>query len=52
MLDIQAIEDPREGRIRVSETVVEGIEHASEAFLALRGDHIGKMVVRVGPDPA
>src|SRR5437588_13023482 len=43
----------REGRIRVRETVVEGIAHAPEAFLALlRGDHIGKMVVRVGPDPA
>src|SRR5438105_8719495 len=43
----------RDGRIRVRETVVEGIERAPEAFLALlRGDHIGKMVVRVGPDPA
>ena len=43
----------REGRIRVRETVVDGIERAPEAFLALlRGDHIGKMVVRVGPDPA
>jgi NADPH-dependent curcumin reductase CurA len=29
------------------------IARAPEAFLALlRGDHIGKMVVRVGPDPA
>jgi NADPH-dependent curcumin reductase CurA len=43
----------REGRIRVRETVVDGIAQAPEAFLALlRGDHIGKMVVRVGPDPA
>jgi NADPH-dependent curcumin reductase CurA len=43
----------REGRIRVRETVVDGIAQAPEAFLALlRGDHIGKTVVRVGPDPA
>jgi hypothetical protein len=43
----------REGRIRVRETVVDGIARAPEAFLALlRGDRIGKMVVRVGPDPA
>jgi NADPH-dependent curcumin reductase CurA len=29
------------------------IARAPEAFLALlRGGHIGKMVVRVGPDPA
>jgi NADPH-dependent curcumin reductase CurA len=43
----------REGRIRVRETVVDGIAQAPEAFLGLlRGDHIGKMVVCVGPDPA
>jgi NADPH-dependent curcumin reductase CurA len=43
----------REGRIRVRETVVDGIERAPETFLALlRGDHIGKMAVRVRPDPA
>jgi NADPH-dependent curcumin reductase CurA len=43
----------REGCSRVRETVVDGIARAPEAFLALlRGDHIGKMVVRVGPDPA
>jgi hypothetical protein len=36
----------RDGRIRVRETVVDGIARAPEAFLALlRGDHIGKMVV-------
>ena len=39
--------------IRVRETVVDGIAQAPEAFLALlRGEHIGKMVVRVGPDPS
>ena len=43
----------RDGRIRVRETVVDGIARAPEAFLALlRGDHISKMVVRVEPDPA
>jgi len=43
----------REGRIRVRETKVDGLARAPEAFLALlRGDHVGKMVVRVGPDPA
>jgi hypothetical protein len=36
-----------EGKIRTRETVVEGIEHAPEAFIGLlRGDNIGKMLVR------
>lgn len=43
----------RDGRIVVRETVVDGIARAPEAFLAmLRGDNVGKMVVRVGPDQA
>jgi NADPH-dependent curcumin reductase CurA len=38
----------RAGQIRIDETVVDGIEHAPDAFLGvLRGDNIGKMVVRV-----
>jgi NADPH-dependent curcumin reductase CurA len=38
----------RAGRIRIDETVVDGIDHAAEAFLGmLRGDNIGKMVVRL-----
>jgi NADPH-dependent curcumin reductase CurA len=38
----------RAGQIRIDETVVDGIERAPEAFLGvLRGDNIGKMVVRV-----
>ncbi|MEY9211211.1 NADP-dependent oxidoreductase [Thermobifida halotolerans] len=37
-----------EGRIRVRETVVEGLENAPEAFVSmLRGGNVGKMVVRV-----
>jgi len=40
-----------DGRLRWRETVVEGIEHAPDAFLGLlRGENIGKMVVKVGPD--
>lgn len=41
------------GTLRVQETVADGIAHAAEAFLALlRGDNVGKMVVRLGPDPS
>ncbi|HXG76819.1 MAG TPA: NADP-dependent oxidoreductase [Gaiellaceae bacterium] len=41
----------REGRLRYRETVVEGIENAPRAFLGLlRGENVGKMLVRVGPD--
>ena len=39
-----------DGTIGYRETVVDGIEHGVEAFLALfRGDNVGKMLVRVGP---
>ena len=38
----------RAGRIRIDETVVDGIDHTPEAFLGmLRGDNTGKMVVRL-----
>jgi NADPH-dependent curcumin reductase CurA len=41
----------RDGRLRWRETVVDGIEHAVDAFRGLlRGENIGKMLVRVGPD--
>ena len=43
----------RAGKISARETFVDGLENAPEAFLGLmRGENTGKMVVRVGPDPA
>jgi NADPH-dependent curcumin reductase CurA len=40
-----------DGRVQCRETVVEGIENVPGAFAGLfRGDNIGKMLVRVGPD--
>jgi len=41
----------RAGRITWQETVVEGIENAPRAFMGLfRGENLGKMLVRLGPD--
>ena len=46
----RASEWVREGRLRYRETVVEGIDNAPRAFLGLlRGENIGKMLVKVGP---
>ncbi len=47
----EAAEWVRDGRLRYRETVVDGIENAPKAFLGLlRGENIGKMLVKVGPD--
>jgi NADPH-dependent curcumin reductase CurA len=41
-----------DGTIRYRETIVDGIERAPEAFIGmLEGANIGKMLVRVGPEP-
>jgi NADPH-dependent curcumin reductase CurA len=46
----QATEWVRDGRLRYRETVVDGIENAPKAFMGLlRGENIGKMLVKVGP---
>jgi NADPH-dependent curcumin reductase CurA len=43
----------RSGELRYRETVVEGIENMPGAFSGLLGgENIGKMLVKVGPDPA
>jgi len=43
----------RSGELRYRETVLDGIERMPEAFIGLlAGENIGKMLVRVGPDPA
>ena len=40
------------GDVTVRETVVDGLDHAVDAFLGLfEGDNIGKMLVRLGTDP-
>ena len=47
----EAAEWVRDGRLRYRETIVDGIENAPRAFLGLlRGENIGKMLVKVGPD--
>jgi len=41
------------GEIRYRETIVDGIESMPSAFNGLlAGDNIGKMLIKVGPDPA
>jgi len=42
-----------EGKIKWRETIVAGIENAPRAFIALfKGENFGKMLVKIGPDPA
>jgi NADPH-dependent curcumin reductase CurA len=41
----------RDGKLSCRETIVEGLEQIPHAFAGLfRGDNVGKMLVRVGPD--
>jgi NADPH-dependent curcumin reductase CurA len=41
----------REGKVAYRETIVDGLERIPSAFAGLfRGDNVGKMLVRVGPD--
>jgi NADPH-dependent curcumin reductase CurA len=41
------------GKLKYNETVIEGIENAPSAFIGLlSGENLGKMLVKVGPDPS
>lgn len=41
-----------DGKLKWRETILEGIENMPMAFIGLfTGDNIGKMLVRIGPDP-
>jgi hypothetical protein len=43
----------RAGKMKWRETIAEGIENAPDAFIGLfKGENIGKMLVKIGPDPA
>jgi NADPH-dependent curcumin reductase CurA len=43
----------REGKLKYREDIVDGLERAPGALIGLlQGKNFGKMVVRVGPDPA
>jgi NADPH-dependent curcumin reductase CurA len=42
----------REGRLKYREDIVEGLDSAPRAFIGLlRGENLGKLIVKVGPDP-
>jgi NADPH-dependent curcumin reductase len=42
----------RTGRLKYREDIVDGLERAPEAFIGLlRGQNLGKLIVRVAPDP-
>ena len=42
----------KEGKIKYKEDFVDGLENAPNAFIGLlKGKNLGKLVVRVNPDP-
>jgi NADPH-dependent curcumin reductase CurA len=42
-----------QGKITWKETILDGIENAPKAFIGLfKGENFGKMLVKIGPDPA
>jgi len=42
-----------DGRLKALETIVDGLENAPSALIGLfKGENLGKMIVRVGPDPS
>jgi NADPH-dependent curcumin reductase CurA len=42
-----------QGKIQWQETIVEGLENAPQAFIGLfQGENLGKMLVKIGDDPA
>jgi NADPH-dependent curcumin reductase CurA len=42
-----------EGKMKWRETIIDGVENSPKAFIGLfKGENLGKMVVRVGPDKA
>lgn len=43
----------REGKIKVVEDIMDGLESAPKALIGLlHGDNVGKRMVRIGPDPS
>jgi hypothetical protein len=41
-----------DGRIKWKETIIDGIENTTRAFIGLfKGENLGKMLVKIGPDP-
>jgi NADPH-dependent curcumin reductase CurA len=42
-----------QGKLKWRETIFEGLENAPKAFIGLfKGENLGKMLVKIGPDPA
>ena len=43
----------KQGKMKWKETIVDGLENAPSAFIGLfKGENIGKMIVKIGPDPS